>query len=148
MKNKLIVITLFSAAMFTLGCTKDKKTSTDSIISNTGTNQTALSLQDYTFAQKAQFINAVQMQLTVINQDLDKLASQVAKSAETVQAQANPELQTLRDQAAQLNNQLEALNEATEPTWNQVKTRFNKADEAMIDEFQHARESVVDANAP
>ena len=68
MKNKLIVITLFSAAMFTLGCTKDKKTSTDSIISNTGTNQTALSLQDYTFAQKAQFINAVQMQLTVMNQ--------------------------------------------------------------------------------
>ena len=57
-----------------------------------------------------------------------------------VKAEAKPKLQALRDQAAQLNKQLDEARNATESTWDSVKNGFQKAYEATKDGFNQARQ--------
>ncbi len=64
-------------------------------------------MKDYTFAQKAEFAEKMQGQLASINKDLDQLAAKIENSSDAVKAEAKPKLQALRDQAAQLNKQLD-----------------------------------------
>ena len=59
-------------------------------------------MKDYTFAQKAEFIEKMHSQLTEINWDLDQLAAKIEKSGDATKAEANPGLQALRDETTQL----------------------------------------------
>ena len=88
-------------------------------------------MKDYTFAQKAEFVEKMQAQLAEINRDLDQLAAKIEKSSDAVKAEAQPKLQALRDQRAQLNKQLDEARNATESTWDSVKGGFKKAYEAI-----------------
>jgi hypothetical protein len=54
----------------------------------------------------------------------------------------------LRDQAAQLNKQLDDAKNATESTWDSVKAGFSKAYDATKDGFNQARQWVSDKIAP
>ena len=55
MKNKNLVITFFSAAVFTVGCNKEHTTSQQIDKIQTETKAAAQDMKDYTFAQKAEF---------------------------------------------------------------------------------------------
>jgi DNA anti-recombination protein RmuC len=150
MKNKTLVITLLSIAAFAVGCNKEQTTSTSQQVEKvtTETKQTAQDMKDYTFAQKAEFVKQMQIQLDNLNRDLDQLSAKVDSSSDAVKAEAKPKLQALRDQAAQLNKQLDDARNATESTWDSVKDSFNKAYEATKDGFNQARQWVSDKIAP
>jgi len=151
MKNKTLVITFLSIAAFAVGCNKEQKEQTTSQqIENvkTETKQAAQDMKDYTFAQKAEFVKQMQIQLDNLNQDLDQLAAKIDSSSDAVKAEAQPKLQALRDQAAQLNKQLDEARNATESTWDSVKAGFSKAYEATKDGFNQARQWVSDKIAP
>jgi ElaB/YqjD/DUF883 family membrane-anchored ribosome-binding protein len=105
-------------------------------------------MKDYTFAQKAEFVKQMQIQLDNLNRDLDQLAAKIESSSDAVKAEAQPKLQALRDQAAQLNKQLDEARNATESTWDSVKAGFSKAYEATKDGFNQARQWVSDKIAP
>ena len=83
-------------------------------------------MKDYTFAQKAEFVKAMQAQLDALNKDLDQLSAKIDSSSDAVKAEAKPKLQALRDQAAQLNKQLDDAKNATESTWDSVKAGSRK----------------------
>jgi len=148
MKNKTWVITLLSIAVVAVGCDKRQTTSQQIDKVKTETKQAAQDMKDYTFAQKAEFVAAMQVQLDALNKDLDQLAAKIDSSSDAIKAEAKPKLQALRDQAAQLNKQLDDAKNATESTWDSVKTGCSKAYEATKDGFNQARQWVSDKIAP
>ena len=148
MKNKTWVITVLSIAAFAVGCEKQQSTSEQMDKVKTETKQAAVDMKDYTYAQKDEFVKAMQGQLDALNKNLDQLSAKVDNSSDAVKAEAKPKLQALRDQAAKLNKQLDEAKNATESTWASVKAGFSKAYDATKDGFNQARQWVSDKIAP
>jgi hypothetical protein len=148
MKNKQILITFLSAAGFVVGCDKEKTTAQQMETVKTETAQATQDMKDYTYAQKDEFVKAMQAQLTALNQDLDKLAAKIDTASDATKAEAKPKLQALRDQAAKLNDQLAAAQNATESTWDSVKADSKKAYSSMANGVLEARQWVSDKIAP
>jgi chromosome segregation ATPase len=148
MKNKTVLITFLSIAAFAVGCDKQQTTSQQIDKVQAETKQAAKDMKDYTFAQKDEFVKAMQVQLDALNKDLDQLSAKIDSSSDAVKAEAKPKLQALRDQTAQLNKQLDEAKNATESTWDNVKTGFSKAYDATKDGFNEARQWVSDKIAP
>ena len=148
MKHKTFTITVLSIAAFAVGCDREQSTSQQIENVKTETKKAAQDMKDYTFAQKAEFTEKMQLELAGLNRDLDQLAARIEKSSDAVKAEAKPKLQALRDQTAQLNKQLDEVKNATESTWDSVKNRCKKAYESSKDGFQQARQWVSDKIAP
>ena len=148
MKNKTLAITFLSVAAFAVGCDKQQSTEQQIDKVKTETKQAAQDMKDYTFAQKAEFVTAMQAQLDALNKDLDQLSAKIDSSSDAVKAEAKPKLQTLRDQTAQLNKQLDDAKNATESTWDSVKAGCQKAFDATKDGFNTARQWLSDKIAP
>ena len=148
MKNKTLLITLLSSAVFAAGCDKDKTTAQQIDKVQTETTQAAQDMKDYTFAQKDEFVKAMQTQVAALNQDLDKLSAKIDSSSDAIKAEAKPKLQALRDQAAQLNQQLADASNATESTWDSVKAGSQKAYDSAEKSFMDARQWLSDKIAP
>lgn len=148
MKNKTLVITLLSIAVVAVGCNKEQSTAQQMDKVQTETKQAAADMKDYTYAQKDEFVKAMQVQLDALNKDLDQLSAKIDSSSDAVKAEAKPKLQALRDQTAQLNKQLDDAKNATESTWDSVKAGFTKAYDSTKDGFNQARQWVSDKIAP
>jgi chromosome segregation ATPase len=148
MKNKTLVLTLLSAAVFTVACKKEQTTSEQLDKAQAETKQAAQDMKDYTYAQKSAFVETMQGQLAALNHDLDQLAAKVERSSDSVKADAKPKLDALRDQTAQLNKRLDEVKNATESTWDSVKGGFKKAYESSKDGFTQARQWASDKVAP
>ena len=148
MKHKNILITLLAVSAFAVGCNKEQTTSQQLDEAQAETKQAVQDMKDYTYAQKAEFVAAMQTQLAALNQDLDQLAAKVEKSSDAVKAEAKPKLQALRDQAAKLNQQLADASNATETTWDSVKAGTKQAYDAVVKSFNDARQWVSDKIAP
>ena len=150
---KHLAITFFAIAAFAVGC----KPSAEQDRQNTAeqfdkvkkeTKEAAQDMKDYTFAQKAVFVEKMQGQMAAVNRDLDALMARVEKASDAAKAEAKPKLQALRDQAAKLNGQLDDAKNATESTWDSVKAGFKKGYGELKDGFQTARQWVSDKIAP
>jgi hypothetical protein len=100
MKHKILLFTLLTSAALVAGCDKDQTASQQLDKAQTETKQAARDMKDYTFAQKDEFVKSMQVQLTALNQDLDKLSAKIDSSSDTLKAESKPKLQALRDQAA------------------------------------------------
>ena len=148
MKHKTLLLTFLSAAAFAVGCNKEETTSQQLDKVQGKTEAAAQDMKDYTYAQKAEFVEKMQSQLAELNRDLDQLAAKIEKSSAAVKAEAQPKLQALRDQITQLNKQPDEVKNATESTWDSVKGGFKKAYEASKAGFQQARQWVSDKIAP
>ncbi len=148
MKNNILLLTFLSAATFAVGCDKQQTTSQQIDKVQTETTQAAQDMKDYTFAQKDEFVKAMQNQLTALDQDLDKLSAKIDSSSDAIKAEARPKLQALRDQSTQLHQQLADAQNATESTWDSVKSGFQKAYDATKDGFNQARQWMSDKIAP
>jgi chromosome segregation ATPase len=148
MKNKTLLFTFLSAAAFAVGCDKNQTASQQIDKVQTETKAAAEDMKDYTFAQKDEFVKQMQIQLDALNKDLDQLEVKIATSSDAVKAEAKPKLQALRDQVTQLNEQLGKAKVATESTWGDIKSGFQKAYDATKDGFNQARQWVSDKIAP
>ena len=147
MKRNKLMIALLSAVAFTMGC--DKETTTQQINKvQAKTAEVSQDMKDYTYAQKAEFTEAMQKRLTGINKDLDELAAKIEKSSDTAKAEAKPKLQALREKAVQLGKQLDEARTATESTWDDVKAGSSKAYNELKEGFNQARQWVSDKIAP
>ena len=150
MKNTLLAITFLAIAAFAVGCKPSEDNSTSQQLDKvkTETKADAQEMKDYAYAQRVEFVTAMQGQLDALNKDIDALSTKIDNSSDAVKADAKPKLQALRDQAAQLNKQLDDARNATESTWDSVKSGFQKAYEATKDGFNQARQWVSDKIAP
>ena len=160
--NKTLVITLFSAAAFVVGC---KPSATDSTSANTvhaaadkvedkakdasqATKELAQAKKEYAYAQKTEYVAEKQTELAAINRELDALSAKIELSSDATKADAKPKLQALRDQSAKLGKQLDDAKSASESTWESVKSGSSKAYDDLKEAFQHARQWTSDKIAP
>ncbi len=150
MKNKTLLLTILSAAALTVGCDKPQSTSQqlDDVQEKTAAVAHAVKQQDYTYAQKAEYTEKMKTQLAEINKDLELLEAKIAKSSEAVRVEATQKLQALRQQAARLNTHLDETQNATESTWESVKTTSRKAYDDLKDGFDQMRHWLSEKIAP
>lgn len=157
MKNTLLAVTFVAVTAFSVGCepaTKTSATETEKPIAQQldkvkkDTNEAARDMQDYAYAQKAEFIAEMQRQLDEINGDLDRLTEKVETAGDAAKAEAQPKLQTLRDQVALLTQQVDKAKDASESTWGDVKSGFKEGYSEVKDGVQQAREWVSEKIAP
>jgi outer membrane murein-binding lipoprotein Lpp len=152
MKNTLYAITFFAVAAFAVGCKQsdDNSTTTQQQLDKVKaeTKADAQEMKDYTYAQKADFVAAMQRQVDALNKDIDTLSAKIENSSDAVKADAKPKLQALRDEAARLNKQLDEAKNSTESTWDSVKASSQKAYNGLKDDFQQARQWTADKIAP
>ena len=150
MKRRELMITFLSAAAaaFAVGCNKEGTTSQQLDKVQARTEAAAQDMKDYSYAQKAQFVEKMQVELAGLNRDFDQLAARIEKCSDAVKAEGKSKLQALRDQTARLNKQLDEVKNATESTWDRVKNGFKKTYESSKDGFQQARLWVSDKVAP
>ena len=150
MKNKTLILTFLSMAALAVGCKQSDQAATSQQLDKvqTETTQAAQNLKDYTYAEKAEFVKALQTQLDTINQELDTLSAKVDASSDAVKADAKPKLQALRDQSAQLKQQLADVQNATESTWDSVKAATKSAYDSTAKGVVDARQWLSDKIAP
>jgi capsule polysaccharide export protein KpsE/RkpR len=148
MKNKNWAVAALSIAVFAAGCDREQTASEQIEKVKTETKDAAQDMKDYTYAQKAEFTAKMQGQLNAINADLDQLQAKIDKSSDAVKADAKPKLQALRDQADELKKQIDASGNATESTWDSVKSGTQKAYDSLKDGFNQSRQWVSDKIAP
>ncbi len=109
---------------------------------------TSPAIQDYTYAQKAEFTAAMRTQLADINRDMDQLESKIENSNDTVKAEAKTRLQSLRSKATQLERNLDGVQETTESTWDSFKAGSKTAYVEVVEGLTQARQWVSDKIAP
>lgn len=148
MKNKPLLIALLATVAFAVGCDKEKTTAQQIDKVQAETKQAAQDMKDYSYAQKDQFVKAMQAQLLALDQDLNKLSAKIDNSSDAIKADAKPKLAALRDQAAKLNQQLADAQNATESTWDSVKDGSKRAYDSLAKGFTDARQWVSDKIAP
>jgi chromosome segregation ATPase len=150
MKNTILATTFFAIAAIAVGCKPTDNTSTSQQLEKvkTETRADAQAMKEYAYAQKAEFVTAMQVQLDTLNKDIDALAKKIDNSSDEVKADAKPKLQALRDKAAELNKQLDEAKNASESTWDSVKVGSEKAYHDLKDDFQQARQWASDKIAP
>ena len=139
---------LFSASVFAVGCNQKKSTAQQLRKVEQSTAQAAQDMKDYAFAQRADFVEMMQGEITALNRDLDQLNAKVENSSDKIKADAQPRLQALREQTAVLNKQLDDAKHANESTWDIVKADFRKTYEASKKDLQQARQWLSDKIAP
>lgn len=154
---KPLTIAFLALTVFAVGCKPSAETTPTATRETAAaqldkvkqeTKEAAQTTKDFAYAQKADFVAAMQSQLEVINRDLDQLAATIEKSSAAAKAEAQPKLQALRDQAARLTQQLDVAKSATESTWGDVKAGFTKGYNELKDGFNQARQWVSDKIAP
>ena len=146
--HKLTLLTLLAAAAFAVGCNKEGTPAQQLDKVQAKTEEAAQDMKDYSYAQKNEFVEKMQSQLTEINKDLDQLAAKIEKSSSAAKTEAKPKLEALRGKADQLGKRLDEVKNATESTWNDVKDGFRKGYGELKDSFQQARQWASDKIAP
>lgn len=148
MKHTAILVTLVSATLFGTGCNQDKPASKQMEAVQSEAKDAAQDMKDYSYAQKAEFVEFMQGRLTALDRDMDKLSVKIESASAAFKAEAKPKLQALREQRTALNTQLAGVKDASESTWSAVKAGTQKAYDSLKDGFQQARQWVSDQVAP
>lgn len=148
MKNNSLLITLLALATVAVACNREKTTTEQIDTIKAETKDAAQNMKEYTYAQRAEYVTYMQGQLNTLDADLDKLEAKVAKSSDAVKADAKPKLQALREQAANMKQQLMDSQNATESTWDSVKTASRKTWDSLAKSFTEARQWASDKIAP
>lgn len=148
MKYNKLTFTFLSATALVVGCDNQETTTQRFEKVQTKTEEAARDMKDYSYAQKAEFTEYMQSQLTGIKNELDQLAAKIEKSNDAAKAEAQPKLQALREKADQLGKQLGEARNATESTWDSVKAGSKKAFDELKNDFQQARQWVSEKIAP
>ena len=151
MKPQKLLLFSLGLAAFAAGCNPatDDKSAADPLNKlKTDTREIARDVQEYSFAQKAQFTDAMRVQMVEIRAELDRLAARIEKSAGATRDEAKPKFQALRTQTETLTGQLDGVRDATESTWTDVKTGFRTGLLQLKDGFQQARQWTSEKIAP
>src|SRR5579871_4477483 len=97
MKWNPAIISLLFSSLLLAGCNKDSSTERQIDKVQAKTEQAVRDMKNYTYAQKAQFVDAMQNQIADLNHEMDALTLKVEKSSAEAKAEAQPKLRALRE---------------------------------------------------
>jgi len=159
MRDRILTIAVFIAAAVAVGLTSTDGTSAAGPEqgetaaakldkAKTETKEAAQGVQDYTYAQKAEFAHKMKEELVRIQKELDRLSAKVDRSSGAAKADAKAKLKVVRKKWAQAKKRLDQAESATESTWDDVKDGFRKSYGELKDSFEKARQWLSDKIAP
>jgi chromosome segregation ATPase len=160
MKRKEIIVTLFSAAAFTvaMGCKPESEKSAggpadrDAVAqldkAKEETREAIDAAKDYAYAQRTEYAERIRAELADLNKELDKLSAKAESANESIKADAKAKVQEIRGKVAGLNERLDAVKGATESTWDDVKAGVKKGYDDVKDSFKQARQWLSEKIAP
>jgi len=147
MKTKIVLLLIFGTAVL-VGCDKPDSSVPPSTVVASKPIPSTPTIKDYTFAQRTEFATTLEADRAEILRELDAIEVRIGRSSDAVKAEAKPRLQALRDQAAKLGTHLDAIQDATESTWDSVRTGSKEAYAQMKESFTQARQWVSEKVAP
>lgn len=112
------------------------------------TKEAAQALRDYAYAEKTEFVDEMKKDLAAAQADLDRLAAEVERSRGKAKADAKLELDAAREKWTQAKAQLDAAENATEETWDDVKGGFKKSYGELEGSIANARQWLSDEIEP
>jgi chromosome segregation ATPase len=148
MKNKTLFLMMITAGLITTGCGKKQTASEKLDEVKEKTAEVTQDVMDYTYTEKEEFVKKERIVLAELNRDLDELTAQVEKSSDAVKAEAQPRIETLREQTARLNKQLDDASNTVESNWEKFKGDVRNARDASKEEFDDARQWLSDKISP
>ena len=104
--------------------------------------------QDYSYAQRAQFVDKTKRDLDEIHEELERLTSKVEKLDGAAKVDAKTKLAAVQDKWTQAKKQLDRAESATESGWNEVQGGFKKAYGELKDSFNEMLQWLGDKIAP
>jgi len=160
MKRTQIILTLFSATVFTVatGCKPESEKPVGGEANRDAaaqldkakeeTREAIDAAKDYAYAQRTEYADRIRAELADLNKELDKLSAKVESANESVKADAKAKVQEIRGKVVSLNERLDAVKGATESTWDDVKAGVKKAYDDVKDSFKQARQWLSEKIAP
>ena len=159
MRNSNLVIPFLLVAALATGCpSTDKKPAvkakpSETVIAKfnmvkTETKEAAQAVEDYAYAQKAEFVDKMKKELTEIQEELDRLSAKVERSSGEAKADAKTKLDAVREKWTQAKKQLDRAEGATESTWDDVKGGFKNLFGELKDSFEKTRQWLSDRIEP
>lgn len=112
------------------------------------TRKTYEAAKDYTFAQRAEFAVAMKVEIAKLNEEITELGVSIEKAGGSARAEAKAKLQTLRQRVADLNLKTDAINNATESTWDALKSGVKQGYSEATESFRQARVWLSEKIAP
>ena len=104
--------------------------------------------QDYSYAQRAQFVDKTKRDLDGIHDELERLAAKVEKLDGAAKADAKTKLAVVQDKWTQAKKQLGRAESATESGWDEMQGGFKKAYHELKESFDTMRQWLSDKIAP
>lgn len=97
---------------------------------------------------KNEFIANMKSELTALNIQIEKLAEKVETAGNAARADAKSKLKSLRNQADNLNKQLDESNNIDESNWDGFKALAEKSYSEMKDVLKQSRQWLSEKIAP
>lgn len=103
---------------------------------------------DYTYRQRAKFINEMKKELSDIQKDMDELSIKAEKTQDKAKTDAKIKLDALREEMELTKKHIEESEKADETTWEDVKKGFRKANADLKKSFENTRQWLSDKIEP
>ena len=82
------------------------------------------SAADYNYDKKDDFVAKANADLNALDQKIQELSDKAATASDSVKNEAQTKLQDLRDKRAELGKKLDAVKNASQADWNELKVGF------------------------
>ena len=159
MKQTTPFFTFFFVATLAVGCTfADKENAAEPNDGSTAAVQlenartenrmAGREMEDYAYAQRAEFVREMKEELTKIEGELDRLSAEIEDSSGAAKADAKVKLAAVREKWVQAQNQLNRAEGATDSTWDDVKGGFDESYTDLKDAFVDSRQWLSDKIEP
>jgi len=112
------------------------------------TAEAAVAMDDYAYARKAEFIAQMNKDLGALQDDLNLLGAKVERSSGAVKADAKAKLAVVREKWVKTRQQLDQAENATDSTWNDVKSGFKGSYADLKDSISATRLWLSEKIAP
>ncbi|HEY5281858.1 MAG TPA: hypothetical protein VIM14_03620 [Polyangia bacterium] len=112
------------------------------------TAEAAVAMDDYAYARKAEFVATMNKELGILQDDLNLLGTKVENSSGAVKADAKAKLEVVREKWVKTRQQLNQAENATDSTWNDVKSGFKGSYADLKDSIAATRQWLSEKIAP
>jgi hypothetical protein len=106
----------------------------------TATKEAAQSVRVYAYAERDEFIDAANRELSDIQAEMERLRRVIDRSSGATRADAEARLKVVSDRWAAAKAQLDSAEAATEASWEDVQSRYRAARGDLKRSFDDARQ--------
>jgi ABC-type transporter Mla subunit MlaD len=103
---------------------------------------------DYAYARKAEFVADMNKELGEVQDNLNLLAAKADRASGAAKADAKDQLAAVRAKWTKTKQQLDQAENATESTWNDVKSGFKESYAGLKDSVDTTRQWLSEKIAP